>query len=286
MKKYFSLLTIILSLNACSKADFLSEKSTLTNGKAPETELDKYIYQNFQKPYNIGVNYKYIDSDFEQAKYLYPPTESKVKPLLEIVKKVWIEPYIIVAAESDPNFNFIKTVAPRQISLIGGYNVNSNGTITLGFADSGMKITLFNVDQFDLKDAQRTTQYFHTIQHEYCHIINQKKPFSEQYGLLTPSDYTAQWVNVSERDALEKGFITPYSMANEIEDFAEVTSAMLSMSKAEFDAKIDGVTSADAKNKLRQKEAFVASYFKTEWGLDIYKLQALIKQRMDEILNP
>lgn len=287
MKKIVFLISLLLVVACSEKEDALSPKSVLEEDETPPTELDTYIYENFQKPYNIKVTYKYIDADFEQAKYLYPPTEDKVKPLLEVIRKVWIEPYIEVASMNNKSFNFIKHVAPRQISLIGGYNVNNSGTITLGFADSGMKITLFNVDQFDLRDERATRQYFHTIQHEYCHIINQKKDFSpEEYLKITPYGYTSNWYNVSAANALEQGFITPYSMLNEVEDFAEITSAILSMTKAEFDAKIEGVSNATAKANLRRKEALVAQYFKNEWDIDIYKLQEVINARMQEVLTP
>ena len=195
------------------------------------------------------VTYNYIDADFEMGKYFYPPTEAKVQPMLEIVKKVWIDSYTQVAGQ-----NFIKSVAPRQISLIGGYNVNPSGTITLGFADSGMKITLFNVDQLDVTQHEATRQYFHTIQHEYCHIINQRKPYSEEYGKITPSDYTANWYNVRLADANKKGFITPYSMLNDIEDFAEMTSGMLSMSKTAWDAKINAIPE-EGRKLIRKKKS-------------------------------
>ena len=70
-------------------------------------------------------------------KYLYPPTENKIKPALEIVKKIWIDAYVDIAGQE-----FMKKVAPRQISIAGGYNVNEDGSVTLGFADSGKKIIL------------------------------------------------------------------------------------------------------------------------------------------------
>ena len=264
----------------CNTNETLNSKSVLTPENTAKTELDAYIYDNFQKPYNVTVTYRWEATDFELNKFLYPPTQSKVKPLLEIMKKVWISPYEQVAGA-----NFIKEVAPRQISLVGGYNVNESGTITLGFADSGMKITLFNVDQLDAKNHNQMRQYFHTIQHEYCHIINQKKPFDVAYGKLTPADYTANWYNVSTTDANNKGFITPYAMANEIEDFAEVTSAMLSMSKADFDAKVNAISDAKGKAFIRQKEAFVVEYFKREWNIDIYKLQEVIESQMLEVLE-
>ena len=244
-----------------------------------QTALDTYIYNNFQQPYNIIVTYNYIDADFEMGKYLYPPTESKVQPMLEIVKKVWIDSYTQVAGQ-----NFIKSVAPRQISLIGGYNVNPSGTITLGFADSGMKITLFNVDQLDVTQHEATRQYFHTIQHEYCHIINQRKPYSEEYGKITPSDYTANWYNVGLADANKKGFITPYSMLNDIEDFAEMTSGILSMSKTDWDAKVNAIPE-EGRNIIRKKEEFVVSYFKSEWNIDLYKLQEVVENQMLSVLQ-
>ena len=279
MKKLYIAAVLALSLAACNNKENLSSESVLKPRTTAQTALDTYIYNNFQQPYNIIVTYNYIDADFEMGKYLYPPTESKVQPMLEIVKKVWIDSYTQVAGQ-----DFIKSVAPRQISLIGGYNMNSDGTITLGFADSGMKITLFNVDQLDVTKHAATRQYFHTIQHEYCHIINQRKPYSEEYGKITPSDYTANWYNVRLADANKKGFITPYSMLNDIEDFAEMTSGILSMSKTDWDAKVNAIPE-EGRNIIRKKEEFVVSYFKSEWNIDLYKLQEVVENQMLSVLQ-
>ena len=279
MKKIYIAAVLALSLAACNNKENLSSESVLKPRTTAKTALDTYIYNNFQQPYNIMVTYNYIDADFEMGKYFYPPTEAKVQPMLEIVKKVWIDSYTQVAGQ-----NFIKSVAPRQISLIGGYNVNPSGTITLGFADSGMKITLFNVDQLDVTQHEATRQYFHTIQHEYCHIINQRKPYSEEYGKITPSDYTANWYNVGLADANKKGFITPYSMLNDIEDFAEMTSGMLSMIKTALDAKINAIPE-EGRKLIRKKEEFVVSYFKSEWNIDLYRLQEVVENQMLSVLQ-
>ena len=279
MKKIYIAAVLALSLAACNNKETLNPESVIQPRVTAQTALDTYIYNNFQKPYNISVTYNYIDADFEMGKYFYPPTEAKVQPMLEIVKKVWIDSYTQVAGQ-----DFIKSVAPRQISLIGGYNMNSDGTITLGFADSGMKITLFNVDQLDVTKHDATRQYFHTIQHEYCHIINQRKPYSEEYGKITPSDYTANWYNVRLADANKKGFITPYSMLNDIEDFAEMTSGILSMSKTDWDAKINAIPE-EGRKLIRKKEAFVVAYFKSEWNIDLYKLQEVVENQMLSVLQ-
>ena len=277
MKKLYIAAVLALSLAACNNKETLSSESVLKPRTTAKTPLDTYIYNNFQKPYNIIVTYNYIDADFEMGKYFYPPTEAKVQPMLEIVKKVWIDAYSEVAGP-----NFIKEVAPRQISLIGGYNVNPSGTITLGFADSGMKIALFGVDKIDLTNRDRVREYFHTVHHEYCHIINQKKPYSDEFAKITPSGYTAVWNNHTDAEALQLGFISAYARANNIEDFAEMTAHMLIMGKTAWDTKINAITSATGKEALRKKEAFVVNYFKSEWNIDFYELQAEVQRKIQQ----
>ena len=236
MKKIYIAAVLALSLAACNNKENLSSESVLKPRTTAKTALDTYIYNNFQQPYNIMVTYNYIDADFEMGKYFYPPTEAKVQPMLEIVKKVWIDSYTQVAG------------------------------------------------QLDVTKHDATRQYFHTIQHEYCHIINQRKPYSEEYGKITPSDYTANWYNVGLADANKKGFITPYSMLNDIEDFAEMTSGMLSMSKTAWDAKINAIPE-EGRKLIRKKEEFVVSYFKSEWNIDLYRLQEVVENQMLSVLQ-
>lgn len=279
MKKIYIIAMTALLMGACKENESLNENSVLKTKVTAQTELDRYIYENFLQPYNIAVTYNWKNSDFDMSKYLYPPTESKVKPLLEVVKKVWIDSYSEVAGAE-----FIKKVAPRQLSLIGGYNVNTNGTITLGFADSGMKITLFNVDQLNLADHAGTRRYFHTIQHEYCHIINQTKPYSPEFAKITPN-YVSVWANYTNAQANQLGFITNYARASDIEDFAEMTATMLGMSRAAWNAKVDAISNPTAKEAIRKKEAFVVSYFKSEWNIDFYTLQSKVETQMLSVLR-
>ena len=45
-----------------------------------------------------------------------------------------------------------------------------------------------------------TTYYFHTMHHEFTHILNQKKPYSTDFALITKSGYVSgDWFNQSER---------------------------------------------------------------------------------------
>ena len=236
---YITLITVLFSLWGCNKEDSLSSKSVLDTNTPELSNLDSWIRDNFITPYNIDVEYKWDDDEYPKDKYLYPPTEENVKPLLEVVHDVWIDPYNKVGGD-----DFIKKLAPRQLFLAGGENVNQSGTTTVGFAEAGMKITLFKVDDLDLTDVKETRSYMHTIQHEYCHILNQTKPFDPKYVEITPSGYTSNWYNFTNAQANSEGFISAYAKLNDFEDFAEMTSHMLNMSKEEFDAIIDGIPAA------------------------------------------
>ncbi|MFC5048097.1 putative zinc-binding metallopeptidase [Aquimarina hainanensis] len=282
MKKIIHLITLIVCLfiiGACTREDSVRESQINTN--PPQlSELDIWLRENFVKPYNIEIQYAWNENEVNLNRYLYPPTEENVKPLLEVVLAVWVKPYTQLGGE-----DFIKNISPRQFTLVGGFNYNPSGTITLGLAEAGTKITLFNVDQLDLTDLTLTRRYFQTIQHEYAHILNQTKPYDPAYGEVNPENYTAQWFNRSVAEARELGYITDYASSSDSEDFAEMVATMLTTSKAEFDAIVEGISSEEAKAHIRQKEQMVASYFSTEFGIDLYELQEVVYQNTLEVIN-
>ncbi len=282
MKKIIYLITVLscfLIVISCNSDDGV-EASQIDTSTPQLSELDVWLRDNFVKPYNIEIQYKWNENEVDLNRYLYPPTETNVKPLLEVVLAVWVDPYTQLGGK-----DFIKTISPRQFTLVGGFNFNPSGTITLGLAEAGTKITLFNVDQLDLSDLALTRRYFQTIQHEYAHILNQTKPFDPAYGEINPENYTAQWFNRSIAEARELGYITDYASSSESEDFAEMIATMLTTSKTEFDAIVNGITSTEAQGIIRQKEQMVVSYFNTEFGIDLYKLQEIVNQNTLDIIN-
>ncbi|MDO6674058.1 substrate import-associated zinc metallohydrolase lipoprotein [Tenacibaculum gallaicum] len=242
-------------------------------------ETDKWLRDNYTTPYNIEVSYKWGPGKVDLNRYLHPPKIENVKPAMEAIKAVWVEPYSQLGGE-----NFIKNIAPREILLVGGQNINPGGaTSVLGLAESGMRIVFFEVDNQDYKDKNQLIQFIGTIQHEYIHILNQRIPFDEiAYRNITPSDYTGQWFEISDAEARELGFISAYARANEHEDFAEMINAMLSSNKADYDAKVNGITSTKAKEDIRKKEAIVVKYYKDNFNIDLYELQELVAKNVDE----
>jgi substrate import-associated zinc metallohydrolase lipoprotein len=276
----FSLIVSSLLLAACGSDDDLSAGSNLDTTPGEFNALDTWIDDNFITPYNIEVIYRWSESLVEQDRYLYPPLADSVQPALNVVRKLWIEPYTAVAGAG-----FVERIAPRQIVLVGGRNVNPSGTITLGLAEAGKRITLFEIDLLDKTDRAAVVEFIHTIQHEYVHILNQIKPFDEAaYGTISPEGYTAQWFNETTAGSRTEGFITAYARASEIEDFAEMASTMLNMSRAEWDALVNGIGDTGT-TRIRQKERIVVDYYKSAYDIDLYVLQDSVDQATRRLIG-
>ncbi|WP_303319089.1 putative zinc-binding metallopeptidase [Flavivirga abyssicola] len=284
MKKYFiiALLSITaISFTACSDgSDSVSESQIDTNAPILN-DLDNWLRSNFVSPYNIEVLYKWDINDTDIDRFLHPPLESSVRPVAEALQKAWIEPYTALGGA-----DFIKKIAPRQFTLVGGFNFNPNSpTITLGIAEAGTKITLFNIDFLDFTDINSIKQPLKTVQHEYGHILNQNIPIDVAYGQINPENYNSNWFNRSDAEARELGYITAYASSQEGEDFVEMVSEMLTNSKEDFDAILSTIVSAEARAIIRLKESMVVEYYQTNFGIDIYELQALTDAATQELVN-
>lgn len=87
---------------------------------------------------------------------------------------MWLEAY----DEATGNPNFLRQYIPKTIHFIGSPAYEDNGTMVLGTAEGGMKITLYNVndinpDQIDINLLN--DYYFQTMHHEFAHILHQTK---------------------------------------------------------------------------------------------------------------
>lgn len=278
--KYLAVASLVVTFSACSEEEKLGESILDTN--TPElTELDQWIREEFTSPYNIEVIYKWSEFEFDIERYLHPADLKSVQPSLEVVKHIWIDSYSEAGGE-----DFVKKIAPRQLALSGGFNFNPEGTITLGFAEGGKKIVLFNVDYIDYTDRESIQQFLNTIQHEYTHILNQTVAFDEEtFGEITPTGYNPNWYEVSDQAANEEGFVTSYASSAITEDFAEMVATFLKYDNQGWNDFIDGITSADAREAIRTKESMMAEYFTTAFDIDIYELQIIVNQHTDEVVN-
>lgn len=271
----------MIIVSACdSNSDSIGESQIDTNPPILN-DLDVYLRNNFVAPYNIEVLYKWDINDTDIDRYLHPPYESSVKPVANALQKAWIEPYTMVGGP-----DFIKKIAPRQFTFVGSFNYNPNSpTITLGVAEAGSKITLFNIDFLDFTDINSIKQPLKTVQHEYGHILNQNIPIDEAYGLINPQNYTAQWFNRTDEEARELGYITAYGSSQESEDFVEMVSEILTNSKTDYDAMVEGIANPQSKAIIRVKEAMVVAYYKKNFNINLYELQELVATATQNLVN-
>ncbi|UFH47869.1 putative zinc-binding metallopeptidase [Flavobacterium galactosidilyticum] len=278
--KKLALLSAVVLLGSCTGDEPLKD-SQLDLSTPPKTALDNWIDTNYLLPYNINVQYKWNPNAVDNNRFLYPPIQAKVQPVLEIVQKIWLESYKAVAGP-----NFVKNIAPREFVLVGGVNLNTTGTITLGLAEGGKRITFFETDNVDKKNRANIKRFLRTIQHEYIHILNQTKPFDEKsMATITPTGYSSAWYNTSDAVALEEGFLTAYAKSNINEDFAETAATILVSSKAEYAAILAAIVSPAARASIKSKEAIVVKYYKDAFNIDLYKLRDEAEKNTNDVIN-
>ncbi|HWK01993.1 MAG TPA: putative zinc-binding metallopeptidase [Puia sp.] len=294
------LLFLLGSMVSCKKSDSPGDVSNipgLGGDSSATTAIDQWIYDTLTVPFNVTAKYRWDQFELDLNKTLTPPMESKIIPVLSAMKQVWIDTYV-----AEAGLNFMKTLIPKFFILVGSASWNTDGTITLGSAEGGRQIDLYVLNNFRTKsmpgyqpsDSFNIKQMFHTIEHEFGHILHQTVLYPIAYRTITVGLYTANWNNVSDGAAQADGFISAYAMAAPDEDFVETISIMLTEGRAGFDNIVngippgfsaDGVSQADAQSRLRQKEAIVVSYFKDVWNIDFYSLQARVRAQVVSLIQ-
>lgn len=288
---------VVLSWVACRKNSFNLRDTAGTEKADPcanGNEVDRYICDSWVVPYNISVKYKFDDLDVGDDNIgvaLVPPHDTIIRPILRAIKRAWIDVYADVAGK-----NFIRTLAPKQIMLVGSKRWQSDGTVTLGVAEGGKRILLFNVNEFNLKtNFNGFVQQIHTIHHEFAHILHQNILYSPEYRRISsPGDYTAQWFNVRQPDNLSKGFVTPYSMSSSDEDFVEVMSngfvfrrdSLYQRAERIVNGFKDAVSKENGKKGtalLKQKQNFIEDYLRDNWKLSYKQIEDSVQNAMAEL---
>lgn len=241
--KLFLTLAAAVVLGSCSEDD-LNSTSIFDTDAPQRTEFDQWLKTNYTDPYNIEFNYLYNDKLSDLSYNVVPADIDKSKALAKLVKHVWLDAYTEVAGE-----DFVKANTFRQIQLIGSHEYSGQGEIVLGTAEGGLKVLLFGVNSLDLDNIfinhsnpyrshgaqplDLNYWYFHTMHHEFCHILTQKKEYSTEYRDISAGSYhAADWINVEDADAPMEGFVSGYASGEYNEDFAEMYSTYVTSSAA------------------------------------------------------
>jgi len=289
--KIYLLILALAVFASCKKEDDLGDVSSipgLGGDTWAATDIDTYIKDTFTIPFNVTAKYKYDQGELDFDKTLTPPREEKIKPVLSTIKKVWIDNYVAEAGKA-----FMQKYIPKFFVLVGSANWNTDGTITLGTAEGGRRIVLYVLNDFRVKgmqgyvpaDSVNIKMMFHTIEHEFAHIMHQTILYPQDFKRISVGDYTSNWNNIADSTANEKGFISAYAQSAPDEDFVEMVSIMLTEGKARYEAFINSIKSAEARSKLRQKETIVVNYFKDVWGINFTSLQTRTRNSINALIN-
>lgn len=277
---------VIMTITSCSKdSDKLDvDMNSFNTDPEGNSEVDQWLMSELTDPFNIEVIYRFDRNLTDVSKDIAPVAIDKVKPMMEAVLNLYLKPYQKVAGNK-----FIKTLAPKQYLLYGSVSYNTNGSVTLGTADGGRKVTLYGVNSFNsatVEGDNGVRRKLRTIHHEFTHILNQNVPIPSDFEAVTKGDYYADWTNSSNTDAVAKslGFVSRYARGQYTEDFAEMTAHLLVEGQVWFDNYVVSAPLA-AQQKLRKKEEIVVRYFKDAFDVDFRVLQTEVQNAFKTLYN-
>lgn len=260
---------------------------------SPTYQLDKYLMDNYVKTYNVKVNYKLQDIGTDFNYNLIPASYSNAVDLAVLTHYFWFEVYDDVVSP-----DFLKQEGPRMLHFIGSAAVNIDNTVILGLAEGGLKVSLFNVNAMNPLDIYALTDdYFHTMHHEFAHILHQTKTYPVAFEELTPQFYDpTSWADRDSRVVASQGFVTPYASSEAREDFAETIAFYITATSADslalFDMAsrgwvasggdyIEGEDSdgVDGVSVILQKIEIARQWFRDAWNMDLDALRVDVQRR-------
>ncbi|PIB35439.1 hypothetical protein BFP72_08540 [Reichenbachiella sp. 5M10] len=279
----FCFLGVVL-LSSCLKEEELNE--SVKEEDVPVSALDIYIDEQFTEEYNMAVRYKYVDNYVDPNQNVTPPKLELVRPMLDFVEYYWIEPYLAI----ENGEIFFRRYVPAELIFLGGLIYNNDGTVTLGTADAGARITYTNVNGYDLADPEWLKLQLQVTYHEFAHIVHQEFKLPTGFEKITPTGYSSagSWFNVTEEEALQRGFVSPYGTSSVNEDFAEIVAFYV------FDANFfetyiqmeENCVLADCESRnqgrewILEKLTAIKDHYLKVTGVDLDDLRAELQSRL------
>jgi len=306
MKKYLYICCALLGISClagCEKSE-LDSTSIFKNKTWPDStkytyQFDCWLNENYIKKYNIDFRYELADESTDMNYQLVPAGYEQSQITAHCVKYLWLDVY----QKQVPNVNFLRSYSPKIINILGCPAINAaQGTETLGVAEGGYKITLYNMNKMDEwlpKDgskpniAMMNKYIFHVMHHEFSHILHQNKSFPKEFELISSGQYDSQnWQYMSDTAAYHKGFVTPYSCSEAHEDFVETISSYITDSIGQwkergftFSPDHTHMISFDADQPgtatINQKIDMVKQWLNEKYGITLDSIRAEVQRRQD-----
>lgn len=298
MKKTFISAFLLLTLVGCKEENKIKNESQLIDEQIGQElsieaqKFDAYLTENYVKPYNVEVKYRFDKKESNHNYVLVPAQYERSIEMAKLIKYLCLEPYDRIAPK-----NFLRDHFPKMLMFVGSGALNNNGTMVLGTAESGKKVVLYRLNSLDLKKTSidlLNELYFSTIYHEFSHILHQKIEIPTVYKELSASDYVddswnTHWEELNKK-SIEAGFISDYSSKNAHEDFVEIIAHYITLSEEAWEKKLKEAAGADGKAKgraiLEEKTTLVKNYLLNIWKLDIEKLRIEVQSRYAKLKDP
>ena len=234
-----SLAALVLTFSSCGTDDDFTESIFRTDIPVVDqtkttAPFDQWLYDNFLKPYNVEVQYRFNFTASDMNFQLTPAEYGRSQLLAHFIRYLFYDVYTKYAGE-----DFMKSYGPRMFHFIGstGYSPTT-GTEVLGTASGGVKITLYNVNEikpwtedvnYSVEDVEVLNErIFHTMHHEFSHILHQTKSYPITFGQVTSGSYDP--IDWHERDSTtthQLGYLTHYASSANYEDFVETLSCTI-----------------------------------------------------------
>ena len=295
----FALILVALAASSCQR-DVIEPESVIKDSTVEMNDFDRWLEVNFLKPYNIEFKYRYALNESDMGYYTVPADVNSSVIYAHLVKYLCIDTYDEIAGVS-----FTRSYFPKMFFLIGTWEYRNNGSIVLGTAEAGKKIMLAGVNELPLVfdyfegadlDDYLNTYYIKTIHHEFTHILNQTKAFSDSFKQITSATYVADACFDTDQYWRGRGYITAYAQSEPREDFAELLSEYVTHNAAWWDKQISDASketaevrktdpsAQDGATLIESKIDIVRNYMQDSWNIDIDVLRDIINRRMADVV--
>lgn len=282
--KYIGL-TVLTMLVGCYPDESLNEPVN-ADQIAIETALDQHIVENFTEEYGMAIRYRYSDNFVSPGQSVTPARVESVRPMLDFIQEFWIDPY----SDIENGEEFFRNHVPAEIIFLGGVIFDANGNLLLGLAEAGAKITFTDVNSVDPTDTLWRSRQLNTVYHEFAHTVHQRYKLPNAFETIAAEGYTGpgSWFVLTDDDALERGFVSPYSTSSPNEDFAECVSFFLfdpNFESTFMDLEVGCVTDDcasrnEGRARIVEKIATIKDHYKKVTGVDLESLRAAVQSRL------
>lgn len=299
--KFLVLLALISFFVQCSDSED-ETKYKRPIAKESKHPNDMYLKKNMLENYGTAVRWRWDDRFIASNQSAVPVAADFVIPVTKLVKHLWIGAY---ESQGKAGKEFIKKLFPPELQYIGSY-IYQDGSLLLGYAEGGARITLLNLNSYDLKDRDWLTKpgggILATVHHEFSHIVHQNYGMPPGFNKVSEKYLGNGWRNgVSLQDAIKLGMVRNYGTMNEFEDFCEIISHFLTLPKENFEKlfinqedcskltepkKIKNCQELNAgREKIAVKLNMIIDFYKNQFDLNLVEVRDSLEKQIDYVVQ-